>query len=184
MNMATKIPGKEYKCKHCDQFFNLLSAYKKHERTAHTAVKPYTCKHCKKCFSHSTLREQHERTHTEDKPFTCKYCKKCFRQSSTCTEHERIHTGEKPYSCKYCNKCFTQPSHCQSHVFSKHKQHNQYLNLNEEPSTAQGSDKSRMLFSSTEEISCEVETLTTCWICQEECGSKERLIKHYDNHMR
>ena len=54
----------------------------------------------------------------------------------------------------------------------------------QQPSTAEGSVKSRMLFSSSGENSYEVETLTTCWICQEECGSKECLIKHYHDHMR
>ena len=127
------------------------------------------------------------------KSYTCKYCEKCFSCSSDCKKHERIHTGLKPYTCKHCKKCFNQSSTCKRHEEKhaidssfKRKQHDQYLKLGRHlqgPSTAQGSKKSRMLFSFTEENSSQVESLT-CWICQEEFSSEACILQHYDDHMR
>ena len=140
-----------------------------------------TCKHCNKCFSDSSNCKRHETPHTGVKPYTCTHCKKCFSQIGDCKRHERVHTGEKRYSCKHRKKCFCGLSNCKGH-----EQHAQYLKQTrhlQKPTTTHGSKTSRVLFSSTEENSRQVESLT-CWICQEELSSHACLIQHYDDHMR
>ena len=179
MNTAAKTRQNAHECKHCGQLFDQLSAYKEHVRI-HTGVKPYGCKHCDKCFGNLTSCKRHERTHTGERPYSCKYCQKCFSVSSNCKQHERTHTGEKPYSCKHCNKYFSSLASCKKHEQHCHLKLRRHL---QQPTTTHGSKKARVVFSSTEENSSQVESLT-CWICQEEIISETCLIKHYDDHMR
>ncbi len=54
--------------------------------------------------------------------------------------------------------------------------------LQEQTATRCGK-KARILFSSTEENSSQVESLN-CWICLEEFSSEACIVEHYDDHMR
>ena len=146
------------------------------------------------CFNQSSNCKQHERTHTGERSYTCKHCKKSFTQLSNCKKREGTHTEAKvkPYTCKYCKRGFSQSSSCKRHEGKhaidsslKQNQRDQGFKLVrhfQEPRTTHGCKESGILFSSTEENSSQVESLT-CWICQEEFSSEEFLIKHYDEHM-
>jgi uncharacterized C2H2 Zn-finger protein len=92
----------------CDQVFEQMNDYKKHQSSVHPVL--IECEQCGKKLKSKKTYLVHKRSHQDVRRFKCSHpiCFKAFNFKLHLENHERTHSGEKPFKCSICSASFKQ----------------------------------------------------------------------------
>ncbi|KAF2898673.1 hypothetical protein ILUMI_07507 [Ignelater luminosus] len=126
LNNHMKFHEKELiKCEYCDQTFEKLRDFEKHNIAEHykTSNGDYECGSCQTLFNSALELDHHLRNSNcvqRLRLWCCNLCEKTFTTKGSLGTHKKIHQGKKDYECKQCQKSFRTNSDLQRHINRTH----------------------------------------------------------------
>lgn len=124
----TDDKGQTIQCPDCDRKFRVPCLLKKHQKSAHSAVRDYSCSYCEKTFKTSTnLTEHINSVHLDNKPYACDQCDFRTAYRSHLPDHVNAKHEKKLYPCPFCPHQSGYKGNLDKHIRNVHSKSKQLL---------------------------------------------------------
>ena len=113
---------RKYECDHCEKYFDLLTALKRHIILEHQIEKVHDCEICCAIFTNGeALRDHIMSVHEEKKLFACNFCVFKAAKYNDWKEHLLLVHEKNVFKCDICCIRFAQEFDLKSHMKKMHE---------------------------------------------------------------